>query len=110
MACFFIFATTRAQMYKQRQGGPEMRLAALPDASGDQLFSLAFATVSDKNFRGVRAATVTLPHSLSLSLSFTTHAGPVCRGGRPTAGQGQVGRTKDNRTEQKAVVLLRAPR
>ncbi|KAH9380481.1 hypothetical protein HPB48_008815 [Haemaphysalis longicornis] len=31
-------------MYKQRQGGPEVRLAALPDASGDQLFSLAFAT------------------------------------------------------------------
>lgn len=32
-----------SQMYKQRQSG--LRLAALPDASSDQLFSLAFATV-----------------------------------------------------------------
>ncbi|XP_077492562.1 endothelin-converting enzyme 1-like [Amblyomma americanum] len=33
-------------MYKQRQsGGPGLRLPALPDASSDQLFSLAFATV-----------------------------------------------------------------
>lgn len=35
------------QLYKQRQqGSPGLRLAALPHASADQLFSLAFATVS----------------------------------------------------------------
>lgn len=34
-------------LYKQRQqGSPGLRLAALPHASADQLFSLAFATVS----------------------------------------------------------------
>lgn len=34
------------QMYKQRQSG--LRLAALPDASSDQLFSLSFATVRSR--------------------------------------------------------------
>lgn len=35
------------QLYKQRhQGSAGLRLAALPNMSTDQLFSLAFATVS----------------------------------------------------------------
>lgn len=91
-----LFAMTRTQMYKQRQGGPEVRLAALPDASGDQLFSLAFATVSDRNAPGVRASAVT-------SLSHHACRASVPRGTtdcRPGTGGQEDQRTKQNNTRQ----------